>query len=290
MAGTGKKKRPALPLRYRDRAVTAGDLEVIRSVIRRCRHEGRTAVSRELCEIWGWRQDNGRLKEIVCRGLLLRLEREGLVRLPAPKRVPVNPFSARRARLRAGNGRDAVILDDAPIGPGLDVTLAPARGTVHAPLYNHIVGRFAGAAPLVGEHLAYAVFAGGRPAGAVGFASPPARVGCRNARLGWPAVPAPAQLRQIASLAVLLTLPQADDPGLAAATLRACARTVPEDWRRVYGHPVRWLEAIVPAGAGGPYREAGWEPVGMTRGRRRGDPRNRATGEPREVWLLETGG
>ncbi len=278
--------RKALPLRYRDRVVTAGDLETIRSVVRRCRHEGRTAASRELCEIWGWRQDNGCLKEIVCRGLLLRLEREGLVRLPAPKRVPVNPFSARRARLRASDGRDAVILADDPIPAGAAVSLAPARGTVHAPLYNHIVDRFRGPVAHVGEHLEYVVFAGGRPAGAAGFASPPARVGCRNARLGWPAVPAPAQLKEIASLAVLVILPQAEDPGFAASALRACARVVPEDWRRLYGHPVRWLEAIVPAGAGGPYRDAGWELAGMTRGRRRGDPRNRATGEPREVWLL----
>lgn len=286
MAAPRKKGRPAMPLRYRGRAVSEEDLAVIRSVIRRCRHEGRTAVSRELCEIWGWRQDNGRLKEIVCRGLLLRLEREGLVRLPAPKRVPVNPFSARRARLRASDGRDAVILADDPIPAGAAVSLAPARGTVHAPLYNHIVERFAGPVAHVGEHLEYAVFAGGRPAGAAGFASAPARVGCRNARLGWPAVPAPAQLRQIASLAVLVTLPQAGEPGFASRVLRECARVVPEEWRRAYSHPVRWLEAIVPAGAGGPYREAGWEFAGMTRGRRRGDPRNRATGEPREVWLL----
>ena len=37
----------------------------------------RTRLSRELCQRWGWRNGAGRLKDMACRTLLLKLERRG---------------------------------------------------------------------------------------------------------------------------------------------------------------------------------------------------------------------
>ncbi len=74
----------------RGRRITPTVLEEIRGVINTCRHAGRSVISRVLCEQWNWRQSNGLLKDMACRGLLLRLERLGLIALPPRRRVKSN--------------------------------------------------------------------------------------------------------------------------------------------------------------------------------------------------------
>ena len=39
--------------------------------------ESRRILSKKLCEAWQWKQPNGVLRDMVCRGLLLMLNRAG---------------------------------------------------------------------------------------------------------------------------------------------------------------------------------------------------------------------
>jgi hypothetical protein len=48
-----------------------------------------------LCEAWQWRQANGMLRDMVCRGLLLVLERAGQIALPPVSYVRHNPLATR---------------------------------------------------------------------------------------------------------------------------------------------------------------------------------------------------
>ena len=59
-------------LTYRKRVITHDDIAFISQVIHEHWNEGRTVISRKLCEAWDWRQTNGHLKDGVCRGLLLQ--------------------------------------------------------------------------------------------------------------------------------------------------------------------------------------------------------------------------
>ena len=86
-----------VPLTYRKRVITQDDLVLIVKVIDEYRSEGRSAISRRLCEIWGWRQANGRLKDGVCRGLLLQLERKQLITLPS--RIINNNNNSQRRKI-----------------------------------------------------------------------------------------------------------------------------------------------------------------------------------------------
>jgi hypothetical protein len=54
-------------------------------------------LSTKLCEAWQWRQTNGALRDMVCRGMLLMLERAGQITLPAVSYVRHSPL-AKRAR------------------------------------------------------------------------------------------------------------------------------------------------------------------------------------------------
>lgn len=61
------------------------ELRQIKSVVEEQWAEGRVAISKELCRLWNWRQENSHLKGQVCRILLRKLESKGLIALPPPK-------------------------------------------------------------------------------------------------------------------------------------------------------------------------------------------------------------
>jgi len=73
---------------HRGRAVTADDIVFIRQLIAEHPEASRRALSKQLCEAWNWRQPNGALHDMVCRGLLLALHRAGHIELPAVRHAP----------------------------------------------------------------------------------------------------------------------------------------------------------------------------------------------------------
>jgi hypothetical protein len=83
--------------RYRGREISREDILYIRALIERHPQESRRTLSTKLCEAWQWRQANGALRDMVCRGLLLMLDRAGQIELPPVSCVRHNPL-AKRAR------------------------------------------------------------------------------------------------------------------------------------------------------------------------------------------------
>ena len=69
--------------RYRGREIGEEDILYIRTLIERYPNESRRKLSTRLCEAWQWRQANGALRDMVCRGMLLMLERAGPDRVTA---------------------------------------------------------------------------------------------------------------------------------------------------------------------------------------------------------------
>ncbi len=71
--------------RYRSRNITSEGILFIRQLISDRPELSRWKLSRELCEAWQWKQANGALRDMVCRGLLLMLHRAGEIELPPVK-------------------------------------------------------------------------------------------------------------------------------------------------------------------------------------------------------------
>ena len=82
-------------LRYRGREIRQEDILSIRTLIERYPKESRRKLSVRVCEAWQWRQANGALRDMVCRGMLLMLERAGQITLPPVSYVRHNPLSKR---------------------------------------------------------------------------------------------------------------------------------------------------------------------------------------------------
>src|SRR5438067_11774704 len=82
-------------LQYRSRVITDSEVVFIRQLLREHPAASRRELSKKLCQAWNWVQPNGALRDMVCRGLMLKLHREGLIELPSVRQVPCNPLAHR---------------------------------------------------------------------------------------------------------------------------------------------------------------------------------------------------
>jgi hypothetical protein len=66
-----------------------------------------------------------------------------------------------------------------------------------------------------------------------------------------------------------LILPWVQVEHLASHLLGRMAKLVPQDWQRLYAHPIYWLETFVDTSRfrGTCYRAANWQVIGTTAGR-----------------------
>src|SRR5208283_5637658 len=61
----------------------------------------RYRLSRELCQVWNWRNHVGQIKDMAARSLLLKLEERGLVALPARRCLSPNRMRHKQIRCLA---------------------------------------------------------------------------------------------------------------------------------------------------------------------------------------------
>ncbi|WP_199221780.1 hypothetical protein [Limnohabitans sp. Bal53] len=73
---------------YCARDFSPDDIQTIRDLIAHNPKLQRSALSRQLCQLWGWTKPNGQLKDMTCRVALLRMQADGLIELP-PSRIGV---------------------------------------------------------------------------------------------------------------------------------------------------------------------------------------------------------
>jgi hypothetical protein len=262
-------------LRYRGREIGLDDVLRIRALIAARPEATRRALSIELCRAWGWVQDNGALRDAVCRGLLLALHRGGHIELPAPKPTMRGHAWARR--------RPApVAVDTRPIACSLGelgaVALRQARRTDDESLVNSLVAHhhYLGYRQPVGEHLKYLVVAGERPIGCFLWSSAPRHLAPRDTFLGWTPAQRTHNLRYVAYQTRFLILPWVRVPHLASHLLGRMSAQLSADWQKVYAHPIYFTETFVDPerNRGTCYRAANWRALGLTKGRGKDDHTN----------------
>jgi Domain of unknown function (DUF4338) len=255
-------------LKYRGQVITSENILYIKELIAAHPGESRRTLSKMLCEAWQWKQPNGALRDMVCRGMLLMLDRAGQVELPAVKFVPHNPL-ARRVRPAP------VFIDTTPLERSLDqiqpLELAQVRRSEDEPLFNSLMERhhYLGYEQPVGEHVKYLVWAQRRPIACVAWASAPRHIGARDRYIGWSGEARRRNIRFLAYNTRFLILPWVRVKYLASHILGQMAARISEEWQRLYGHPIYFLETFVDPERfrGTCYRAANWVLLGKTTGR-----------------------
>ncbi len=273
-------------LRHRGRELTARDLEFIRRLIAQNPGASRRELSRKLCEAWDWRQPNGALCDMVCRGLMLELHRAGHIELPPVRWVNPNPLGRRHAERRKPV---PVLVDqtplEAPLGEIGPLEYQQVRRTLEEKLFNSLIEsyHYLRYTQPVGEHLKYVVFAQNRPIACLAWSSAPRHLGPRDRFIGWSAEARRRNIRYLAYNSRYLLLPWVRVENLASHILGRMARLLPDEWQRVYGHPVYYLETFVDPGRfrGSCYRAANWILLGTTTGLGK-DSHDRTPNRPRK--------
>jgi hypothetical protein len=258
--------------RYRGRVITAEDIFFIRRLVAEHPTASRRRLSEKLCEAWQWKQANGALRDMVCRGLLLMLHRAGQIELPPVRYTPPNPLVRREPP-------QPMPIDTAPLTGALGeirpITLQQVRKTADEALFNSLMEQhhYLGYEQPVGEHLKYLVWAGHplgrRPVACMAWSSAPRHLGSRDRYIGWNADARKRNIRFVAYNTRFLILPWVTVPNLASHILGRVTSALPGDWERIYSHPVYFAETFIDPGRfrGTCYRAANWVLMGRTTGR-----------------------
>jgi hypothetical protein len=269
---------------YRGRILTPPDIEFIRALILRHPTASRRALSKKLCEAWGWVQPNGALRDFVCRSMMLALHRAGHIELPPVRYRPPNPL-VRRAQPAP------VEVDTTPIQTDLaglgSLKVRQVRRTDDEPLFNSLIEthHYLGYVQPVGEQVKYLIRAQGRPVACLALSSAPRHLGPRDRYIGWSAEARKQNIRFVAYNSRFLILPWIQVPHLASHLLGRMARMLCQQWQRLYGHPVYFVETFVDPGRfrGTCYRAANWVYLGRTTGRGKDDFTHRANRPLKDV-------
>ena len=278
-------------LSYRGRRLSTADIDFIRQLIAQHPRASRRALSAKLCEAWNWRQANGTLCDMVCRGLMLALHRAGHIALPPIRWANPNPLGKRRAERRPPS---LPLLDTTPLTGKLSeiqpLEFQQVRRTGDERLFNGLIERYhyLGYAQPVGEHLKYLVYAQGRPIAALGWSSAPRHLGPRDRFIGWPAEARRRNIRYLAYNTRFLILPFVQVEHLASHILGRLARRISADWEQLYGHPIYYLETFVDPELfpGTCYAAANWKVLGQTAGLGKDSRSKKPNRSIKEVLLL----
>jgi hypothetical protein len=268
------------------RPVSAADVALIGHWLQVYPSWNRTHLSRKLCQHWNWRNAAGRLKDMACRSLLLKLEKHGLIALPPRRTASVNGL--RNRQLRGVECQSTLI--ECGLAQLQPLQLIPVEKPQDAALFRFLLARYhyLGYGNTVGENLKYLVRAqDGRALGAVLFGAAAWKCAVRDAWIGWSAPQRRQRLALVANNSRFLVAPWVRVPCLGSHTLGLAASRVGQDWQRKYGHGIELLETFVQAErfAGTCYKAAGWRHVGRTTGRTRNDDRRAAPRLPKEIFL-----
>ena len=274
-------------LSYRGRQVTDTDVAFIRELITEHAGASRRALSVKLCEAWDWRQQNGQLRDMVCRSLMLQLHRAGHIELPPVQQRPHNPLAHR-------SKPQLVLADRSPLCCSLtqlgELELFQVRRTGAEAEFNGLVQEhhYLGYTQPVGEQLKFTVTASGRVVACLSWSSAPRHLGPRDRYIGWSQAARRTNIRYLAYNSRFLILPWVKVPHLASHLLGRMARGICAQWERVYNHPLYYLETFVDRSrfAGTCYRAANWVYLGQTTGRGKDDQTKRANRPLKDVLGL----
>jgi len=275
----------SLQFKYRGKMVTGDDVAFINRLIGENSSDSRWALSKKLCQAWNWMQPNGTLKDMVCRGLMLKLHRAGHIRLPAKKHHVNNPFVNRTKPAK-------VAIDQSPVAGKLSeikpLQFSQIRRTASEKLFNSLIEHYhyLGYCHPVGEQLKYIVYSQQRPIACLAWSSVARHIGCRDRFIGWSAHSRKAHLHLLAYNSRFLILPWVQVGCLASHILARMAKVVSEDWQAIYHHPIYYLETFVDKQrfAGTCYKAANWIYLGDTTGRGKNDHTNKVNRSIKAVW------
>lgn len=228
----------------------------------------RRALSRHVCELIDWRSSNGSFQEGSCRKALIRLHREGLLRLPAIDRT----YSFTHPSLPDIDiAVPEVLCSLAELGE-IELVVISNRKSHDAQVWKSLMNKY--------HYLKSGKHCGGQIKylvksqrygfiGALSFSSGLLALHSRDEYIGWSESARRANIRSVVLNNRFLILPSVHVQNLASHVLALTLRQLPKDWESRYHHCPVLVETFVDPTRfdGACYKAANWICAGSSAGR-----------------------
>ncbi len=280
------KRAANAALRYCGRPFSREEIEHIRRLIAAGPKPNRAQLSRSVCEALNWLRPNGTLKDMSCRVAMLRMEKDGLIKLPLPQNG--NGNGSPRPRLSDASAPRQPITDAA--GRLGKLQLRPVSTPQQSALWNELIQRhhYLGYRPLPGAQIRYLIFsASSQLLAALGFGAAAWKVAPRDHFIGWTPEQRAQNLHLVVNNARFLILPWVTSRNLASKILALAAKRIPNDWHARYQYTPVLLETFVERQrfTGTCYRAANWRHIGQTQGRGKLDRHHQYAAPVKNIYL-----
>ena len=270
-------------IRFCGRDFTPEELKQIRSLIKHNPEFNRTRLSKEVCQMFQWLKPDGKVKDMSCRVAMLRMQKDGLICLPAStrKKKPVRTIEFTHAT----DPQSPVIC---PVNhlPELHLQMV-TRAT--SGLWNEYIERYhyLGHKPLPGAQLRYFITADKQIVALTGFGAAAWQTAPRDQFIEWNHDQRKRNLSLIINNARFLILPWIQSKNLASKILSLTARQLPNDWKKKYNIRPVLMESFVQKNrfSGTCYKAANWIKVGQTKGRGKLGPPGKISVPIKDIWV-----
>ena len=273
-----------MSVRYCGRHFNGEEIDLIKRLIDEDKTRTRAELSRLTCQQLHWYKADGGLKDMSCRVAMLRMESDGLITLPAPRRKPP---PRQKIEFTARTDPQQPITE--PIHRLAPVQFCPVVRPEHSRLWNEYIHRYhyLGHKPLPGAQLRYFVTIEEQIVAALGFGAAAWQTAPRDQFIGWNHEQRERNLPLIVNNARFLIMPWVKSANLASKILSIVARRLPDDWEKQYHIRPVLLETFVDTErfTGGCYRAANWLYVGKTKGRGKLGPAGKLSVPIKDLWL-----
>lgn len=273
-------------IRYCGRDFSDEDMATIQQLIDEDPARSRADISKRACQTLGWFKPDGGLKEMSARVAMLRMQADGLITLPPPRRAPPD------SKVYITSESDPRPTIEQPAGALAPLTLKLVVAKADSRLWNEYIQRYhyLGHKPLPGAQLRYLVYAAGQVVAALGFGAAAWQTAPRDLFIGWTHEQRKRNLHLIVNNARFLILPWIRSHNLASMILAKVSRILPEHWWSVYNVRPVLLETFVekPRFQGTCYHAANWVRLGQTKGRGKLGPHGIQGIPVKDIWIYPT--
>jgi hypothetical protein len=226
------------------------------------------------------------LKDMSCRVAMLRMEKDGLLKLPPPKNGNGNG-NARPSLTAASAPQQPVTVSAGHLG---NLQLCPVTTAQQSLLWNELIQRhhYLGYQPLPGAQIRYLIFsANSQLLAALGLGAAAWKVAARDHFIGWTPEQRAQNLHLVVNNARFLILPWVNSRNLASKILALAAKRLANDWLARYQYTPVLLETFVERQrfTGACYRAANWNHIGQTQGRGKLDRQHKNAEPIKDIYL-----
>lgn len=271
-------------MKFEGREFSDQELQSIKYIIAHHFQEGRSAISRLICEQFNWRKTDGNIKDLSCRLALLKMEKQDLIKLPARQRVGRDGRLTKKRTLFGQRQPDK----DLNLS-NLDLAVGPLGDKFEKNLWNELIDRYhyLGHTPLPGAQMKYFARNGNEILAALSFSAGAWMTKPRDQFIGWDHETRQRNLHLVVNNSRFLILPWIHCPNLATKTLSLVIKRIVNDFEQRYRYRPLLLETFVEKDrfAGTCYKAGNWIHVGQTTGRGKLGAHDKKDKVIKDIWL-----